>query len=155
MDSRGKNASRIVALVLAATWTFGCSSAYLPRPSHRISFIESGGTVKLTRDSRSFSILDADQAVAGNPQAESAARTYTHRTSAGLILDLGGLALIGTGIGIGGPSTSSTRQDVGAGLVVGGVVSIAAAIALIISGTTHLYDAVNIYNDGLPPEPTR
>jgi len=127
----------------------------MPRPSRRISLIESGGTVNLVRDSHTFSIWDVEQAVAGNPQAESEARTYAHRTTAGLILDFGGLALMGTGIGIGGESVSSTRKDVSAGLVVGGVVSISVAIALIVTGVSHLYDAVNIYNDGLPPEPIR
>ena len=91
----------------------------MPRPSRRISFIESGGAVKLTRDSQTFGMWNVERAVAGNPQAESEARTYTHRTMGGLILDFGGLALLGTGIALGGPNVSSTRQDVSAGLVVG------------------------------------
>jgi hypothetical protein len=153
MASHWKNASSILALLVAAT--FGCSSAYVPRPSHRISFIESGGAVTLTRDSQTFGIRSVEQAVAGNPDAEFEARTYSHRTTTGLILDFAGLALLGTGIGLGGPYVSSTRQDVSAGLVVGGAVSITVALALILTGVSHLYDAVNIYNDGLPPEPNR
>ena len=148
-----KNACRILVLVVAGT--FGYSSAYFPRPSHRVSFIESGGAVKLTRDSQSFSIWDADVAVAGNPTAEAEARTYVHHMSAGLLLDFAGLGLIGTGAVIGGPSVSSTRKDVGAGMVVGGCVSITVAIALLVTAWSHLYDAVNIYNDSLPPEPSR
>jgi hypothetical protein len=153
MASHWTNAFRMLAFLVAAT--LGCSTAYMPRPSRRISLIESGGALNLTRDSQTFGIWNVEQAVAGNPQAESEARAYTHHTAAGLILDFGGIALIGTGIGIGGQSVSSTRKDVSAGLVVGGLVSITAAIALIVTGVSHLYDAVNIYNDGLPPEAPR
>jgi hypothetical protein len=153
VTSHWKKACRLLALVVAGT--FGCSSAYLPRPSHRISFIESGATVRLTRDSQTFTMWDVDQAVAGKPQAESEARTYVHRTTAGLILDSAGLVLIGAGVGVGGPSVSSTRRDVSTGLLVGGGVSITVALGLLLTGFSHFYDGINIYNDGLPPEPSR
>jgi hypothetical protein len=130
--------------------TFGCASAYTPRPSHRISFIESGGALKLTHDSQSFGLWDVDQAVASNPRAESEARTYVHRTTAGIVLDVAGLGMALTGASLGRSST--IRQDVGTGLVLGGLVTITAALVSLVTGATHFYDAVNIYNDGVPPD---
>ena len=153
MPSHWKNALPILALVVTAT--FGCSSAYLPRPSSRISFIESGGALKLTRDSQTFGIWDVDQAVAGNSQAESEAQTYVQRTTAGLVLDLAGLGMIAAGAPLAAPSTSSTRRDAGAGLIAGGCVSIVVSLVLLVTGVSHFYDAVNICNDGLPPEPNQ
>ncbi|HZL19070.1 MAG TPA: hypothetical protein VFG23_15135 [Polyangia bacterium] len=144
-------ACRILALVVLAT--FGCASAYTPRPSHRISFIESGGALKLTRDSQSFGIWDVDQAVASNPRAESEARTYIHRSTAGLVLDVAGLGMVLTGASLGRPST--TRRDVGTGLVLGGLVTLTAALVLLATGASHFYDAVNIYDDGVPPDDIR
>lgn len=141
-------ACRVLALVVLAT--FGCASAYTPRPSHRISFIESGGAVKLTHDSQSFGIWDVDQAVASNPRAESEARSYVHRSTAGLVLDFAGLGMALTGASLGRSST--IRQDVGTGLVLGGLVTITAALVLLVTGASHFYDAVNIYNDGVPPD---
>ena len=141
---------RLLAFVVVLT--LGCATAYTPRPSHRISFTESGGAFKLTRDSQSFGIWDVDRAVASNPRAESEARTYVHRTIPGLILDLAGVGLVVGGVELADWSASNTRRDVGASMVVGGVVSVAAALALLLTGLPHFYDAVNIYNDGLPPE---
>jgi hypothetical protein len=153
VSSHWKNSCRVLSLVVAGT--FGCSSAYLPRPSHRISFIESGGALKLTRDSQTFTMWDVDQAVAGNPQAASEARTYLHHTTAGLVLDLAGLSLIGAGAPLAAPSESSARRDAGGALIAGGCVSIVVAIALLATGISHVYDAINIYNDGLPSDSNR
>jgi hypothetical protein len=153
MACHWKSSCRVLALIVAGT--FGCSSAYLPRPSHRISFIESEGGVKLTRDSQDFTSWNVDQAVAGNPQAESEARTFLHRTTAGLVLDGVGLALIAAGAPLAAQSESSARRDVGGGLIAGGCVSIVVAFVLLATGLPHIYDAINIYNDGLPPDSNR
>jgi hypothetical protein len=139
---------RIIALVTVAT--IGCATSYAPRPSHRLAFVESGGALRLTRDSQSFGIWHVDQAVAGNPQAEVEARTYVHRTTAGLVLDLAGIGLVVGGSVLGNSSSSRARRDEGAGLVFGGFASITTAIVLVVTGVPHLYDAINIYNDGVP-----
>jgi len=149
------SANAIRSLVLVVAGTSSCATEYTPRESHHISFVEAGGAFKLTRDSQTFGIFDVDRAVAGNPKAESEARTYVHRTTAGLVADIVGVGLLGTGIGVGGRTVSSTRRDVGEGLVLGGVLSITAAAILVMTGLPHFYDAVNIYNDSLPPEPSR
>jgi drug/metabolite transporter (DMT)-like permease len=88
--------------------------------------------------------------VAGNPQAEVEARTYVHRTTAGLVLDLAGIGLVVGGSVLGNSSSSRARRDEGAGLVFGGFASITTAIVLVVTGVPHLYDAINIYNDGVP-----
>ncbi|HVU49071.1 MAG TPA: hypothetical protein VHL80_00190 [Polyangia bacterium] len=121
----------------------------MPRQSPRVAFTMDGGAIKLTRDGKSFGIFDGDQAVAGNAAAETEARTYRHRTTAGLILDFAGLGLLVGGSVVAQSGSSSTRNDVGAGLALGGLAAIAVALPLIFTGLPHLYDAVNIYNDGL------
>jgi hypothetical protein len=141
------------AIAFGFTATLGCATSYTPRPSHRISFTESGLALRLTHDSQTFSIWDVDRAVVGNPRAEDRARTYKNRTTAGLILDAGGVGMIVGGAVLEAPANSPTRQREGGGLIILGLASITTAVALIMTGVPHLYDAVNIYNDGLPPEP--
>ena len=41
----------VVAVMLP---TAGCATEYVPRTSHRISIVESGGVAKFTRDSQTF-----------------------------------------------------------------------------------------------------
>jgi hypothetical protein len=141
------HAGRVVAAFVLAT--VGCATSHVPQQSPRVVFTMDGGAVKLTRDGKSFGIFEADQAVAGNAEAEAEARTYRHRTTAGLIADFAGLGLIIGGSVVAHSGSSSTRNDVGAGLVVGGLASIAVALPLVFTGLPHLYDAVNIYNDAL------
>lgn len=153
---RERAVCRVLSVVVIAT--FGCaSSAYTPRPSHRISFVASDGSAKLVRDSRTFGIWDLDQAVAGNPAAESNAHAFKQRTIGGLVLDIAGLGLVVGGLtGVGEvPSPSTTRRAVGYGVAGGGLVGIIAALALVTSGTAHFYDAINIYNDSVPPDANR
>jgi hypothetical protein len=144
----------VVAVVLT---TAGCATEYVPRTSHRISIVESGGIAKVIRDSRTFGLWDLDQAVTGNPEAEAHARTYRHRTAAGIVGQIAGLGLIAGGVSLAAaaPSSSTTRRDVGSGLALGGVVALVGAFAAILSGPPHIYDAINIYNDGVPPEANR
>jgi|HubBroStandDraft_2_1064218.scaffolds.fasta_scaffold94257_1 hypothetical protein len=147
---------RIFSVVVIAT--FGCaSSAYAPRPSHRISFVASDGSAKLVRDSQTFGIWDLDQAVAGNPEAESNAHAFKQRTIGGFVLDIAGLGLGAGGLASVGEvrSPSTTRRAVGFGIAGVGMVSLIAAVALLTSGTAHFYDAINIYNDSVPPDANR
>jgi hypothetical protein len=147
---------RMLSVVVIAT--FGCaSSAYTPRPSHRISFVTSDGSAKLTRDSQTFGIWDLDRAVAGNPEAESNAHAFTHRTIGGLVLDIAGLGLVLGGLSSVGEvrSPSTTRREVGYGVAGVGLAGIIAALALVTSGGAHFYDAINIYNDSVPPDANR
>ena len=72
--------SRVAVFVLAS---FGCATSYVPRQSPRVAFTMDGGARKLTRDGKSFGVFEADQAVAGNAEAETEARTYRCCASAG------------------------------------------------------------------------
>jgi hypothetical protein len=143
----------VVAVVLTAA---GCATEYVPRTSNRISLVESGGVAKVTRDSQTFGLWNLDQAVTGNPEAEAHARTYRHRTAAGIVGEIAGLGLIAGGVSLAaGQSVSTTRRDVGSGLALGGVVALVGAFVAILSGPPHIYDAINIYNDGVPPDANR
>jgi hypothetical protein len=142
-------------LVISMVASVGCaSSAYTPRPSHRISLISSEGSGKLTRDSKTFGLWDLDEAVAGNSEAESDARIFRHRTIGGFVLEVGGLGGLLTGAVLVN-SSSRTQQELGTGVAGGGAVALVAALWLVTSGFAHFYDAINLYNDGLPPEPAR
>jgi hypothetical protein len=143
---------RLVILMVAPV---GCaSSAYTPRPSHRVSLISSEGSGKLIRDSKTFGLWDLDEAVEGNPEAQSDARIFRHRTIGGFVLEFAGFGGLATGAALAN-SSSKTRQEVGTGVAAGGVVGLVAALWLVTSGFGHFYDAINIYNDGLPLEPAR
>lgn len=143
----------VVVLWLVALQTSGCaSSRYLPRPSHRLSFIQVGATSKLTRDGQTFNLLDLDKAVAGNPEAEAHARTYIRRTMGGAALNFAGLGLVLGGAWAFSGNPSQTHRDVGLGLVGGGLATIITGGILVATGQANFFDAVNIYNDGLPPD---
>jgi hypothetical protein len=145
-----------IVVVLMAT-TPGCATEYVPRTSHRVAIVQSGGSAKFTRDAQTFGLWDLDQAVAGNPEAEAHARTFVHRTVAGLVVEVAGIGLIagGASLATNAPSSSTTRRDVASGLALGGVVALVGSFVAILSGVPHIYDAINIYNDGLPPEANR
>jgi hypothetical protein len=142
-------------LVVSMVASLGCaSSAYTPRPSHRISLVWSEGSTNLTRDSKTFGLWDLDEAVAGNSEAESDARIFRHRTIGGFVLEFGGLGTGVTGLALLN-SSSRTRQEVGTGVAGAGAVGLLAALWLLSSGFAHFYDAINVYNDGLPPAPAQ
>ncbi len=141
----------VIPLVVMA----GCaSSAYTPRQSHRISIILVRGIREADSDSKTFGLWDLEEAVEGNPEAQSDARIFRHRTIGGFVLEFGGLGGLVTGAALAN-SSSRTRQEVGTGVAAGGAVGLLAAFWLITSGFAHFYDAINIYNDGLPAAPAQ
>ena len=89
---RGWGYPAVRILVIAMVASIGCaSSAYTPHASHRISLVWSEGSTQLTRDSKTFGLWDLDEAAAGNPEAESDARIFRHRTIGGFVLEFPGL----------------------------------------------------------------
>ena len=138
-----------------ALMTTACSTSYQPVNSPRISFGLGGGILTLWKDGHETSIgltyggvLDA---VRGNPRAEAEARTAQNLMIGGVASTFVSLGALITGLVL-VPSKHQTTSDVGGGLIVGGIVADIVGAVLVSNGAQpHMYDAINIYNDGLPP----
>ena len=149
-----KVANRIPVVVLLGL-TLGCASTYVPREPGRISITGATGSAVLVKDGRRYSMSglssEVVEAVSGNPAAENQARSYVRRTRTGIgLLTLGIASLIAGGVMFKDGDGHQTRNGVAIGLEVGWLVSWIASLATLSTGPGHLYDAINIYNDGVP-----
>jgi len=134
----------------------GCSSSYEPARSPRIVTVVEGGQPTFVKDGErvgnttfGMGLVDAVQ---GNPEAE-------HHATVGRNLTVGGFVLnvVGFGTAVGGlvavahdnASSSNQLSTAESALLLGGAVAMLAGSVLILCGQPHIYDAVNIYNDGL------
>lgn len=141
--------------------TPGCATSYLPRPGRRISTVMLNGSLAYVRDGRVFpggafggELLEA---VRGNPEAERHARAFRTGTAAGFGLTMAGLGLIliadavligGVGSGSSGSTYNTLPLLIG---LDGGAVGLALAGALVsMSAQPRHFDAINVYNDGVP-----
>lgn len=139
-------------LLIALPVMGGCSSSYQPAQSPRIATVMETGTPTLVRDGKSYGgfgfgggVVDAVQ---GNPRAEAEARKGRNLVIGGFVLDLAGLGAETAGLVV-LSNHDRTAQSTSLGLVLGGLVGVLAGTVLILNGEPHLYDAVNIYNDGV------
>ena len=146
-----------VALVLVAN--LGCSTTYLPKAGPRLSVGLEGGMPTYFRDGQRFEggMLggDIDKAVAGNPAAEEHARTFKTRMRGGYIMMMGALVLLGgsfytmqQGVIGGDDRTRSTYFQATMGLLSGALVLDIIGLVMVMTAQPHLWDAINIYNDG-------
>jgi hypothetical protein len=136
-------------VAICATLSLGCASGYSPREPGRIHIV---GSSTLEKDGRLYGMTgfssDPIEAVSGNPAAEEHARTFVHRrqTMAILIpLELA-VGISGAVLVAGGPNDRA-RNATAAGLALGSVVAAIVSVAVLAGARTHLYDAINIYND--------
>jgi hypothetical protein len=152
--------SSLVGL-LALSFVAGCSSSYEPARSPRIQTVVEGGQPTFVKNGERFGSLAFGtglvDAVEGNPQAEHHARVGRNLIVGGFVLDLvglgaeiGGLAVLAHDRNQNGDAPAS---GVAVGLLVGGLVAVAAGTVMIIAGQPHVYDAINIYNDGVAAQP--
>ncbi|HEY0467471.1 MAG TPA: hypothetical protein VGC79_24895 [Polyangiaceae bacterium] len=151
-------------VLMALLLTQGCSSSYEPARSPRITTLVRGGYPTFVKDGQRIGspafgtgLVDA---VRDNPRAEHHARVGRNLIAAGWVT-----YLVGLGTGIGGiavlahdNTTLSTQQsNVGTALLLTSAATLLAGGVLLLCGQPHIYDAVNIYNDGLearvPPAP--
>jgi len=108
---------------------------------------------------------DIDDAVRGNPEAESHARAYRAGMIGGFVATLAGVAsTIGGGTlyfdSAGQPENerNKTAEAMGGVLALSGIAAYVAGVVLFANAQPHLWDAINIHNDsvydpGLPPRP--
>ena len=151
---------RGLVVVLAMCVAAGCSSSYEPARSPRIETVIAGGQPTFVKDGVHFGspvwgtgLVDT---VASNPQAQHHARVGRDLIAGGFALSLAGLVseVGGLAVLIHDQNQQPTQNDAQAsglavGLIVGGLAAAFAGSVLIMSGQPHVYDAVNIYNDGL------
>lgn len=148
------------ALLLASPLVAGCGAAtYIPRPSPRIQVVSEGTSLALVKNGRSYPLnlfgSNLDDVVEGNPKAESEAHEYRSKAVTSFVLSTVGSVSAGVGAGllIGDELQSSPSSS----LLIGSLVmALGGAVLSIVGGTIgsnaqpHLWNAINIYNDGLP-----
>ena len=155
------NLRRAISAVGVGTFALsGCSTSYAPRPHPRVALVMQGGTPVYIREGRVYPGGgfggDLHEAVQGNAEAESYAKSYRTSMIAGVTTALAGVAsAIGGGILY---VASSSRPDnerngaqeaIGGTLALGGVAAYVTGMVLMMNAQPHLWDAINAYNDGV------
>jgi len=137
----------------------GCSSSYQPANSPRISIAASAGSTTFYKEGKEypagFFLGGVEDAVRGNPRAEREARTAGHLMVAGWVCNFVAIGALASGTALLATSHGSDKQEeIGLGLILGSLVPDIAAFILFVNAPPHMYDAINIYNDGVLPAPT-
>lgn len=133
----------------------------MPRPSPRVQVILKHGTPAYVRDGKVYEggIFggDLDEAVRGNPAAESHAKAYQNQMIGGFVASLAGGASLATGAVLTAGNAarsssyrSSSQDTLALTLIVGGLASTIVSAVLFSTAQPHMWDAINVYNDGLP-----
>lgn len=155
-----------LGLSCALSLATGCSTSYLPKPGPRVAIIQQAGSPAYVRDGKIYEggLFGGDlpQAVRGNAEAEAHARAYKSGMVGGFITTLlgglgmgAGLVVFANGTQASGPATtgaadSSHGQAVGGAMFVGGLAAYVAGFVIMLNAQPHMWDAINVYNDGLP-----
>lgn len=149
-------------LLALAFFSQGCSSSYEPARSPRIAMVVESGQPTFVKNGERLGspafgggLVDA---VASNPEAQHQATIGRNWVVGGLVLDLVGLGSVIGGTVVLAKDNASTLPDhpstAGTALLIGGLAAALAGSVMILCGQPHIYDAVNIYNDGLEPRVT-
>jgi hypothetical protein len=149
-------ARAVVLVALLAPTSLGCASSYVPRPGPHVALVQDGGTISYVREGTKYDggIFggDIDEAVSGSPRAEEYARQYKSGMTTGFIMTMvGALGAIGGAVWMGDaasqtPVSNSAMTSATIVLVSGIVVELIGA-GIAARAQTHLFDAVNAYND--------
>jgi hypothetical protein len=149
---------RVAVGLLASGFLCACSSAYEPVRSPRIAMVVDGGSPSLVKDGTHYGNpafgVGVLHAVQGNPRAEEQARIGRNLAFGGLVFDLAGLGSEAGGLLVlqhdrdrGEPSSLAT------GLILSGLGAVIVGGVMLITAQPHIYDAINIYNDGVSATP--
>jgi hypothetical protein len=135
-----------LGMALAGVTAIGCSTAYQPRPSGRVSVAIHHGAAVYVKNGREVPIGplggELENLVADTPVAIHSAHRARNQLTAGVPSYVGGLGAVVVGLALSGP--------VG-WLVLGvGAASAATGLTLIGAGFTNAVDAVNLHNDATP-----
>jgi hypothetical protein len=154
----------LISCIVAGAFVSGCSSSYMPRPGPRVAMIQQSGTPAYVRDGKVYEggIFGGDivEAVRGNPEAESHARAYKNQTIGGFLATLaGGISMISGALLLSSGSrtdnggSNNTETTAGGLLLAGGLGAYITGFVLILTAQPHMWDAINVYNDGVPMMP--
>jgi hypothetical protein len=125
--------------------------------------IQQNGNPAYVRDGRIYEggVFGGDivEAVRGNPEAEEHARAYKNGMIGGFFATLGGGVSMGAGLGLltlgtaarSSGSDGTTTQTTGGLLLAGGLGAYITGLVLMLNAQPRLWDAINTYNDGIPP----
>jgi hypothetical protein len=152
---------RTIAILALGAYASACaSSSYLPQTPGHVAIVMLDGKLAYTRDGNVYPAgiggggLEA--AVAGNPAAEHAARTYHSRVSTGIALAIVGAVVEGVAaaaIPYAIYSQNSNAGPVAVGAFVGGLVLALTGASIAASGESYRWDAINMFNDGAGMRP--
>lgn len=139
-------------LLVSSIVSMGCATSYRPQETGRISYVLDGPGFSLYKNGEKFSASGLSsapvRAVAGNPLAEEHARTYVRRSRIAWTLYGVAIASLVAALSLNpdGHAQGDRRQ---AGLIFGisGFAALLAGAHVFMTAPSHLYDAVNIYND--------
>jgi hypothetical protein len=148
---------RVLVGLLGLSFVVGCSSRYEPARSPRIVTVMDAGTPTFVKDGEHIGAVGFGgglaEAVHGNPRAEHEARVGHNLVVGGFVLDIAGLTtLVGAEVALAQQHTTDRPSGLPVVLALGGAVAIITGSILIIAGQPHIYDAVNLYNDGIEPQ---
>ena len=138
------------------------STSYAPRPDGRIASTLEDGRPMLVKDGRSYPAGGAalKELVAGNPVAEEHASSYVTKVRFGIAEQLIGFGALITGAIVAAPREDSMGRSIPVSderQIAGSILGIVGLATLIVSGVhmassqAHFQDAINAYNDGVPP----
>jgi hypothetical protein len=148
----------LAAAVLACVSSTGCTSAYMPRPNSHVTMVMDGGRIAFVRDGKKYEggLLggDIEEAVQGNAKAAEYASAYKTGMTTGFATTLLGLGGMLGGVALAGTEASEAPHSPSAptpGLLVlaAGAVLYGIGLVVVLNAAPHLYDAVNVYNDGV------
>lgn len=121
-----------------------------------------GGNAAFVRDGKTYEggmfgggLIEA---VRGNAEAEAHARAYRNLNIGGFVAVLGGGlsaasgAVLAAGSANGSEPRDRTNRAVGEVMLVSGLAAYVTGLILIVNAPPHVFDAANVFNDGLPPE---
>lgn len=149
-------ARALALVVLLAPTSLGCASSYVPRPGPHVALVQDGGTISYVRDGVKYDggIFggDIDEAVSGSPRAEEYAREYKSGMTTGFVMTMiGSVGLIGGASLLGAEEAQTSNWDSTATtaliVMLSGIVVELVGAGIAARAQTHLYDAVNVYND--------
>jgi hypothetical protein len=158
----------LTPVLISAIVSMGCATSYSPQEPGRIYFLTSGkGDLVFAKDGKTYSSQwtssDILEAVSGNKAAEEHARTFVRRQwTAGAMVILAGVGLVVgytllyAGI-TGDPNSIDRRATAIAGVstLLGSCASLIGGVTVGATSESHLYDAINIYNDDVSRRQTR
>ena len=155
---------RSIALLVTLLCT-ACATPYQPAASPRLSMVGGPWGPTLHRDGQKFEVGlfggGLDDAVEGDADAMDEAESASALSIGGFVLVVVGAGAAGGGAGLMAArdnASDDTLRAVSISMLAGGLALAISGAIMSASAQTHMFNAINIYNDGLiapypPPLP--